>query len=624
MKLIKPFKVSALLKILLTLCLLLASSFWSNSIFAQAIVLQNSSATVNTLSPAQKVIYDKVIALNVFSLLRFVNLDAEALSSPQGVVHTSIGGFPDQLAFKSFKVSYTDPANFEWYGKYFAPTDTVQYSEGLLSLSMHNGRVMGYLQSEQRSFQLYDLGEGLQVLAEYDGNRFSSYHCGVLDEDTGSAPVTQSSCGTNRTRILIVYTPAAWTMEPDPTGKAHSCISDLNRTWTNSEIDNQAELAGIEKVDGLVETNDIFSDRDLFANNTMIQILRASSKADIVVILTRPYQTGSPQGVVIKVGATINQAFALVAVDWATSQNHIFTHEVNHLYGGRHHVDTESGPEYAHAYSFQTGAFLGMGGTIRYTTLRSVAPPEKNIEHISNPDVKYLNKRTGTSSYNNNARRVREFIQTIAGFYNDGTPMQASLSLEGPALCEQSGTATASVRCGTPPYTYQWRYSDNGIYFIPVPGAGNTSSLNTFVPTPYYSTTLGTFNTRHYAVIVTDANGETDWAFATAQYYCPVFNSGQQTISTHLQTTNIYSSALPNPSDGNFTLQITIPEAVSGAQIMLYNSIGQHILTLHNGNLHKGINNITIAQKGKLTSGMYYISIKAGVYQHQQTFIVKP
>lgn len=375
--------------------------------------------------------------------------------------------------------------------------------------------------------------------------------------------------------------------------------------WANSNVDNHALVASVEIMPTLVETDVLYDDLNDWSSLPAVQALRDAHKADIVVFMTRQYSY--PTAAAKSKDGNFESAYAIVPSNLVTSANQVFAHEVNHIYGANHQVGLayNNVAPYTHAKDFKTGAFLGIGGTWRYTTMYTTQG-SPNIPYLSNPDVEYLNRSTGTHNTHNNARIVRESKAHIADHYNDLIPYGATIEITGHNKCQTTGTATAVVQCGTPPFSYLWSYSDNGIGYTIL--LGYPSSINTSV-TPLYSTFAGTYGSRTYNLKVTDALGNITYASKTIEYFCPALNmelmSSTSEISRNLK---IY----PNPFTQGFNIDLNVEEEQM-VEAVLMNAIGQEPVIIHNGKLPKGMHKIEYKNQNKLLQpGVYFLKITNG------------
>jgi glycosidase len=70
---------------------------------------------------------------------------------------------------------------------------------------------------------------------------------------------------------------------------------------------------------------------------------------------------------------------------------------------------------------------------------------------------------------------------------------------------------------------------------------------------------------------------------------------------------DLQAKVYPNPAQSNFTVEVSLPQR-SDVHIDLYSTLGQHISTLHNGQLLKGTHQLSMDRKG-ISTGVYYLRI---------------
>src|SRR5690606_15203474 len=142
-------------------------------------------------------------------------------------------------------------------------------------------------------------------------------------------------------------------------------------------------------------------------------------------------------------------AYVIVYHKHATSGRKVFAHEIVHLYGGKHNNDN-SNPNWARGRRFWAG------GTYRNTLMRNMGTQAVRVDQVSNPDVNFQGVPTGRNE-RNNAQRVNQFKNHIANFHDDPPlSIYVDVTLTHPQDCQREGIATATPRCGHPPYTYEW------------------------------------------------------------------------------------------------------------------------------------------------------------------------
>ena len=602
------------------------------NVFGQSTVFQTLNTNYNTLNAAQKANYDKMITQGVYKPdIKFISYNSEAISDTNGLLKLGLGLYLDSFEFKSTIVNYQSPNDFNWRGEYYNYTDsTAENTYGVLSFLAHDGRIFGTMEVEDRSYQIYDLTGGVLVLAEYKMD--AELNCGVND----GTPVNThdeviKTCQSNRMKILVIYTQKAADEEPDTWGKALHGVNQLAQVWSNSVYNSGGnyiypELAGVEVVDlpegvhsYLPNPYDVVKyELNDYSNNTIVNNLRSTYNADIVIFVTRQLNDyGSINGYAKEIGVTDpSQAYALVTLTNAVNGRRVFVHEVNHLFGGAHQDDyRNNNPEYAHAYMFY------QNWKRRFTIMYNPIPKNKiRIDNVSNPFVNFNNKPTGIENTNFNMKRVVQFTDYIASIYSDIVPFSVQIVMNGLAKCSQNGTATVTFpeECKKDRFfTYQWQYSDNGVSWTNVTG-GATQTINTFVPYPNSSTMNGTFNTRQYKVVVSSAAYGTSTAYGTAYFVCPSFPP-LGTISAKMSNNTLFK-VYPNPANNNFQIDFVLSKD-ENVTIQVLDVNGREVKKLFNESLAKGAHQLKFDEK--LVSGLYFIRFKKNQDQFFEKLIIK-
>ncbi|MDX1913761.1 MAG: T9SS type A sorting domain-containing protein [Saprospiraceae bacterium] len=288
-----------------------------------------------------------------------------------------------------------------------------------------DGQTFGELWLDTSFYQIRDLGEGVSAFIEIDKTELTN---GCI---TPSAPFSGGQGPEDNpplcpVRILILYTQAALDANPDIVAIANAGIETTKIALRNSEVtENQlgVTLAGVQALTTgeWSETDNLSADISTLAGNPAIAGYRMQYNADLVFILTAGgYTTGT--GAVVNFGDTpadVATAFAIVEANAATAPRYTFAHEFGHLFGARHEgtdlcaqYGDDSGLQDAHGYHFSKWFnFFGIIERRDYYTImdtRCFNIHAARIQHYSNPDVEYKNKKTGRVDKNNNAKVLRD------------------------------------------------------------------------------------------------------------------------------------------------------------------------------------------------------------------------
>jgi hypothetical protein len=79
---------------------------------------------------------------------------------------------------------------------------------------------------------------------------------------------------------------------------------------------------------------------------------------------------------------------------------------------------------------------------------------------------------------------------------------------------------------------------------------------------------------------------------------------------TELFSSEFIIKAFPNPSQGQFVIEVEIP-GFSDTQIRIINMMGSETLMLHSGQLQAGIHRFDLSSQSQLRPGIYFLELKA-------------
>lgn len=355
-------------------------------------------------------------------------------------------------------------------------------------------------------------------------------------------------------------------------------------------------------------------DTDSFAVNNEAQLLRDQYNADLVVLLTYPYNNNNngEGGAVAEIGIDCNNAYAIVVPQKTGYPNYVFPHEIGHLFGGHHDgFDSGFGGHCAKGYRIKDNNNILLRNTLMVNDADNI-----KILNYSNPDVTYNGYPTGRYRDEDNildsinmegtthiANRINQTNCTIADYNAD---IDLSVRISGSAtICNNSQPYTAHVFSSSSGYSYDWSYSFDGVNTTPLSGTSATIDL-----TPPLN--VASCQTFFLHAKVTDNNGvEGKYAKRIRRLNgsceeCQIpslENDSEKLLQIVREEVNSNISIHPNPSTGNIQLRWII-STESNIFIELYELTGQ-LLVRENHILYKGLN--TLDFNFSLPNGIYYL-----------------
>ncbi|WP_353718520.1 T9SS type A sorting domain-containing protein [Dyadobacter sp. 676] len=385
---------------------------------------------------------------------------AEVLSNNR--LQITIPGRSEQYDVHIKTIEYSDDRNYKVYGT---------AGESLLSvlLTSRNGMKGGIIQGFERSYEICDLGEDGQLLLGHENDAGSSNFCA---SGIGSAmqvdPLSESDergrkpgdnakiepC-TSGIRVLFIYPN---TVSPvSAANHASNTIDIFNQTVINSGVTGTAlaELAGVAQTTYQPTTGIILDEALNLSNNADAQALRNQYKADLVLWFTwQGYFKAfggvpDPKTYLHPVNA---RAFAVVSLN-GTNVPVIGAHELSHLFGCNHD-DDNFGLPYSRGYVF----------AIFNTLVARGNAPGSKIFYYSNPNKSFAGSVMGDATHNN-AKVMNDKAAIVKAFKSEPNVLNGWISGPTSGYEYQTYTYEAIAKCGSPPYTYQWKESADGINY---------------------------------------------------------------------------------------------------------------------------------------------------------------
>ncbi len=218
-------------------------------------------------------------------------------------------------------------------------------------------------------------------------------------------------CTVTRIDVLVAYTQAADDAVVDIEGLVALAFEEANLSYQQSDVPVELNLTSTTQVDYDESNSGYITHRDRLVDTDDgelddLHTLRDQESADIVVLFL---DDGQYCGLAGDINADEDRAFALVYHECATGY-YSFGHELGHLFGARHDVDTSDDPfEYGHGFSHDTDWRTIMA----YSSGCSGCP---RLNYWSSPDLVLDTVAMGDADTSHNARVLRETACRIAQF----------------------------------------------------------------------------------------------------------------------------------------------------------------------------------------------------------------
>ncbi|WP_342083820.1 T9SS type A sorting domain-containing protein [Dyadobacter sp. OTU695] len=373
----------------------------------------------------------------------------------------TIPGRAERYEVQVKTIEYSDERNYKVYG-------TV--GESLLSvlLTSRNGMKGGMIQGPDRSYEICDLGEDGQLLLAHENDSGKANFC---TSGVGAAIQTQPQSGRNERgrmpgdnakiepctsgiRVLFLY---GNNVSPvSATNHAYNTLDVFNQTVTNSGVAGTAyvQLAGVVQTTFTTKSYYIKEDALALSNTASVQNLCNQNKADLVLLFSwdgHDAAGGVPDPPAYK-HPNSSRSFAIV--DWNyPSIPVVGAHELSHLFGCNHENENFGLP-YAQGYIFSGVNTLVANGNA----------PGSKILYYSNPNKTFAGSPMGDATHNN-AKVMTDKSPIVKAFRPEPNVLNGWISGPTSGYAYQVYTYEAIAKCGSPPYSYQWKESSDGINY---------------------------------------------------------------------------------------------------------------------------------------------------------------
>ncbi|KXK39074.1 MAG: hypothetical protein UZ09_BCD002001113 [Bacteroidetes bacterium OLB9] len=503
--------------------------------------------------------------------------------------NSNVTTFPSRI-LKTESVKYSSSYKYKWrgvsYDKHFDIT-LIKNSSGIC------GTIIDI--DNDKFYRIMPLDTVHSVLLEVEHTDFS---CDISHGQAGSTGVNDENCEDvclGHLDILFLIPPSV--QITDPVSTFDLWVSDLEAAFQNSNIRNTVSYAYANT------TWNSFSkwcqeDALLLSSNQSIKTLKSTFGADVVVMIAPPSQyVSGPLACVAEIGPISDKSTAVVPINLALD-NHIFTHEIGHLYGGIHHHGAYP-PQQSHLYA--SCASSHVINPLNVQTLMGIYQPR--ILHFSDPDISYLMYPTGTTT-ENNAGRIRATGCRVAAFTQSlnvnpiitATENNCQLNLQ--AIVDQNN----------PDYTYEWYWNLTGIFAGSSPANFIATGITLNIPEPISDPCINYFlhlKVKLFGIEVANTTTTQKGGICTANVQC---NPPVSFRPVHSFNINNIQHSNDRASD------VTLNDIPLKKTYRLFNIFGQLLgvyshsdeISLKNSNLTQGLYILSTYEDGKIISSKKY------------------
>ncbi len=578
-----------------------------------------------TLSESQQKVIDYANSLPYKDGLVVVRLADFWDYQDNGVIGFSIPDFDTQThTFHAEEVNFTDTANFSWAGKKSEDGgDFVLYSSS-------DGKI-GFIDLVTDFYSIFPLGEDLALILRHNMAEYPEMECAGVADTTESSILEyceEDDCGSAVVDVLVLITDSAqvWiNANFGVFGQAYLYFgtNSINEALFLSGVPNKVvRTRFVNNYDPSFDLNsdDYLTDLDeLEVEQEQSGSLKFQYRADIVVMLTAiGYQNIA--GVANTINPSAAAKYCIVEVPFLLDPRYTFAHEVAHTFGCDHDPDHASGIEEDCAH----GHYLDLD-TERPTIMSFIDAannPAGRILRYSNPDVLFGGAATGVTDSRDNARIIRASLCEVAS--NLSSPELSVLVLGSPTLCGLNGSISNNTFYaqvlepapgfpGTPPYSYAWYWSPDGV-FSPgnYLGSGSSVPINQVLNCPQFF--LRVVVTSNDNVTVVSRAKKVSTALCTS---CEE-SIGQIILGQHRrQTAALQWRLSPNPSADN----ITIDFMRSSSGPIIFRILDAQGMLLRMDQLDQSRR--LVLDTAGLPTGVYFLQAVDGEQVSTQKFIIQ-
>ena len=268
-------------------------------------------------------------------------------------------------------------------------------------------------------------------IKELDPSSYPEDHPAHYDSFNGtplsaSATVASAALASNEIKILVAYTQAVAAVVSDPVALIDLAIDETNQSYLNNGLDGAVQVSLVNSVQvDYVETDylQMLSHLSAASDGYLDELadLRLQNEADAVVLLVdQPDYCGYGY-----INADYYHAFTVVNYSCATGY-YSFAHELGHLAGARHDINTDSGTTpyaFGHGYQSQFEDFR----TIMAYNCNNGCP---RVNFWSNPALTYTTGESmGVDGVSDNAQVWSLSAAGLANLHEQYVPVSGNTEL---------------------------------------------------------------------------------------------------------------------------------------------------------------------------------------------------
>lgn len=309
--------------------------------------------------------------------------------------------------------------DFTWRGK----IERKDFS-GDVILTFNKGYVAGLIYAPNAVYEIVPRSEK-QILVELNQNFFPECGGEIKGEEASkqipNANLASIDSG-DRIDVLVVYTTATKNFlggDVQAQTLSQQAVDATNSAYINSKIRQRIRMVHAQEY-LYSETTSGSTDLSNLRNNTEIQNLRNTHKADLVAMIG---EIQGSCGVGYLMGAdspaSQNNGFTVTARSCAVG-NLTFAHELGHNMGSAHNPENGSSSTYPYGFGHWING--------NYRTVMSYVDPCTSgctrRPYFSNPMVVFNNAPTGIDNTRDNARSINNTADSIANYRYSGANIQ--------------------------------------------------------------------------------------------------------------------------------------------------------------------------------------------------------